>query len=173
MVRQVGAVQELPRTAGIYQAELSLRLHGNFSSSLSLYWCLENVAPLLLVRRGFSNIVILHHQHLPVSDTTTDVFVFTVFYLCSFSLARHLPSWCREGIWRKTPHQPAVATLSLHSAGLPYKMAAGFFKFEMYHSLLPCLGGRTGQVLQKPVTQKQQNTVIFCPSTHSLAGGVL
>jgi len=36
VVRQVGAVQELPRTAGIYQAELSLRLHGNFSSSLSL-----------------------------------------------------------------------------------------------------------------------------------------
>lgn len=61
----------------------------------------------------------------------------------------------------------------LHSAGLPYKMAAGFFKFEMYDALLPCLGGRTRQNLKKPVMWKQQQTVIFCPSPHSLAGGVL
>lgn len=83
-----------------------------------------------------------------VSDTTTDVFVFTVFHLLSISLARHLSAWCRAGFQRKAAQQPAVATLSLCSAGLPRKPAAGSFKFKMCDPWPPCLGGGTDQTLK-------------------------
>lgn len=119
--------------------------------------CVAILLPLLIPgdrsSSAFSRMRVEQCCHLTmptfsVSDTTTDVFVFTVFHLLSISLARHLSAWCRAGFQRKAARQPAVATLSLCSAGLPREPAAGSFKFKMCDPWPPCLRGRTDQTLK-------------------------
>lgn len=106
--------------------------------SLSPYF-LEGVALSPLVGRGLNNIVILHHHYLPVSDTSTDVFAFTVSTCARSAWQDSCLRATEQGFKGKLLCSPAAAalSLSLHTAGLPCNVGVGFFKLEM-NPLLPC-----------------------------------
>lgn len=113
--------------------------------SLSPYF-LEGVALSPLVGRGLNNIVILHHHYLPVSDTNTDVFAFTVFHLCSFSLAGQLPSCYRAGIQRKAALQPSCGCPLPLPPHCWAAMQCGSRLFQIGNESIASLpGGRMGQ----------------------------
>lgn len=155
----------------LHTTELSHRLRGNFSCPLSL-----------LMLGGHSSITLSGkkaEQYCHLTPLTSSCVWHHHRCVCVHCLPLVLVQAGKTSVFlvlsRNSKRSCSTAScgcpLALHSAGLPYKVAAGFFVLEMYDSRPPYLGGMSGQTLKKPVTWKQQKTLIFSPSACCLAGG--